>query len=135
MVTELLACGLAAGLLVTSPAAGAHVRGTECVRLTFDRPVAGGGPYRVDVTSDSGESWTTGPVYVDGTVVTASLRKAPRPGKYHVSYAVTPPSGAAFVGSYRFTVGDSPLAPVWAWLGVLALCGGAVLVALRLARR
>lgn len=104
------------------------------VRLTFDRPVAGAGPYSITVTG-GGEVWSESMIGVDDTVVTVPLRSMPSSGEYLVSYQVTPPGGGAVTGRYRFFLSKVAPTPAWAW--IVAALGGAVLLAaaFRLARR
>ncbi|WP_020660218.1 copper resistance CopC family protein [Amycolatopsis benzoatilytica] len=118
------------------PQAGSRVAAApSVVRLVFDQAVGGGGPYRVRVTSESGEIWDRSMAAVDGKVVTVPLRESPGSGVYEVQYQVTPPGKAALTGSYRFTVDLPGPTPPWVWVAVFVGVAGLVLAAVRLARR
>jgi methionine-rich copper-binding protein CopC len=118
-----------------SPRAGSTVSvAPKFVRLTFDRPVAGGGPYSITV-SGGGQVWTESRIGVDGGVVTVPLRHSLPSGEYEVSYEVTPPGGVAVAGQYRFELGGSSGTPVWVWVLIGVMTAGAIVTAFRLAGR
>lgn len=118
----------------SSPQAGSQLSAAPpYVRLTFDRPVARGGPYEIAVTNADNEVMTESMIAVDGTVVTAPLRALPA-GEYTVRYNVKPADSQVVTGQYRFTVGSSS-PPVWVWVLVAVVGTSVVLLAWRLARR
>lgn len=124
----------APSLTETSPRADAQVTAApKLVRLTFDRKIAGGGPYQVTVTDSGGQVVSEDVLGVDETVITAPLKPLAE-GEYTVSYDVKPPGAAALKGEYKFSFGRT-LSPVWVWTiaGVVAV--GLVVAAWRLARR
>ncbi|SMD22027.1 copper resistance CopC family protein [Lentzea albidocapillata] len=139
LATALLLCSVPSAsaepaLRDASPHAESRISvAPQRVRLTFDRPVAGAGPYSITVTG-GGEVWSEPMIGVDDTVVTVPLRLLPSTGEYLVSYRVTPPDGTVLAGRYRFFLGGSAPTPWWVWM-VVTLGGVAMLVvAFRLAR-
>lgn len=123
------------------------------VRLTFDQPVAQGGPYEVVVTGPDGQAWTEAMIGVDENVVTVPLRPLGPVGDYVVNYSVTPPRQSAVAGQYRFTLtkpgpaatdeqrrqaeaiaGGTASLPVWLWVVLGVALVGAVVAGMRLVR-
>jgi methionine-rich copper-binding protein CopC len=126
----------AAGQLVSSaPAAGARLlKAPETVRLTFDRPVLGGGANVVTVTGPDGKPWGSGAMGVDDNVVTAVLSPQPPHGDYVVDYTIRLGEPSPLTGQLRFTVAQpgssgSMSWQTWAGLGAIALGIAALLTA------
>ncbi|MCR3750100.1 copper resistance CopC family protein [Lentzea californiensis] len=104
------------------------------VRLTFDRTIAGAGPYSIAVTG-GGEQWSEPMIGADDTVLTVPLRPAMPAGDYLVSYELTPPDGVQVKGEYRFSLQGRAATPWWVWLVVGATVVGVAATAYRLAHR
>ncbi|MET9227800.1 copper resistance CopC family protein [Lentzea sp. NPDC003310] len=104
------------------------------VRLTFDRNVAGSGPYLIAVTG-GGQQWAESLIGADDTVLTVPLRPAMPAGDYLVTYELTPSDGVPVKGEYRFSLRGRTSTPWWVWALVGAVVLGAAATAYRLARR
>lgn len=143
-----LLCGtgspaFADGRLVSAkPAAGARVnKAPEAVRLTFDKPVLGGGANVVNVTGPDGKPWSAGTMGIDENVVTALLSPLGPKGEYVVDYVVRLGDPVPLTGQFRFTLTEpGPAAPqpaaskAWTWQGWAWLGGILVLVAVIIIR-
>lgn len=133
VVTLLGLCALGApaaagGSLVSStPPAGARLtKAPDSVRLVFDRPVLGGGATVVTVTGPDGKQESSGPMGVDGKVVTALLPPLGPDGEYVVGYEVDLGDPVSLAGQLRFTLAKPGQAAdtgtswqTWAWLGAI----------------
>ncbi|MGW4210445.1 copper resistance CopC family protein [Lentzea sp. NPDC004789] len=118
----------AAGRLVSStPAAGARLpKAPETVRLTFDRPVLGGGANVVTVTGPDGKPWGSGAMGIDDNVVTAILSPQPPHGDYVVDYTIRLGEPSPLTGQLRFTFAEPGSSggmswQTWASLAAIAL--------------
>jgi copper resistance protein C len=122
-------------LVNASPATNSTIAvAPQDVRLTFDRTIAGAGPYLISVTG-GGQQWSEPMIGADGTVLTVPLRPAMPAGEYLVSYELTPPDGVQVKGEYRFSLRGRAPTPLWVWLLAGAGLAGAAATAYRLARR
>lgn len=116
----------AAGELISSsPAEGARVsKAPGSVRLTFDRPVRGGGANNVTVTGPDGQQWQDGVMGVDENVMEIVLRPEGPAGDYAVDYTVSLGEPAPLTGRFTFTLAGAPGDTgwqTWAWLaGIVA---------------
>ncbi|SER72678.1 copper resistance CopC family protein [Lentzea albida] len=106
----------------------------QILRLTFDRTIAGAGPYSIAVTG-GGRQWTEPMIGADDTVLAVPLRPAMPAGDYLVSYELTPPDGVPLKGEYRFVLRDRASPPWWSWLLIGSAVVAVAATAYRLARR